>query len=69
MNQRSQLVCTLVMILGALHETERSMRGSVPRGVDKRCLSVLWLMFEIGVRPSASGNTEVIMHRFFRPDP
>jgi hypothetical protein len=25
--------------------------------------------FEIGVRPSASGGTEVIMHRFFRPDP
>ena len=25
--------------------------------------------FEIGVRPSVSGNTEVIMHRFFRPDP
>jgi RHS repeat-associated protein len=24
--------------------------------------------FEIGVRPSASGNTEVIMHRFFKPD-
>lgn len=24
--------------------------------------------FEIGVRPSVSGNTEVIMHRFFRPD-
>jgi hypothetical protein len=26
-------------------------------------------MFEIGVRPSASGNTEVIMHRFFDPNP
>src|SRR5690606_27648418 len=26
-------------------------------------------VFEIGVRPSASGNTEVIMHRFFRPNP
>jgi len=25
--------------------------------------------FEIGVRPSVSGNTEVIMHRFFRPNP
>jgi len=25
--------------------------------------------FEIGVRPSVSGNTEVIMHRVFRPDP
>jgi RHS repeat-associated protein len=25
--------------------------------------------FEIGVRPSLSGNTEVITHRFFRPDP
>lgn len=25
--------------------------------------------FEIGVRPSASGRTEVIVHRFFRPDP
>ncbi|MDI3287316.1 RHS repeat-associated core domain-containing protein [Polyangium sp. 15x6] len=25
--------------------------------------------FEIGVRPSASGNTEVINHRFFRPCP
>jgi len=25
--------------------------------------------FEIGVRPSVSGNTEVIGHRFFRPDP
>lgn len=25
--------------------------------------------FEIGVRPSVSGKTEVIMHRFFRPDP
>jgi len=24
-------------------------------------------IFEIGVRPSLSGNTEVIMHRFFRP--
>jgi hypothetical protein len=24
--------------------------------------------FEIGVRPSVSGRTEVIMHRFFRPD-
>ena len=24
--------------------------------------------FEIGVRPSASGRTEVITHRFFRPD-
>jgi len=25
--------------------------------------------FEIGVRPSPSGRTEVITHRFFRPDP
>ena len=25
--------------------------------------------FEIGVRPSISGNTEVITHRFFRPNP
>jgi len=25
--------------------------------------------FEIGVRPSVSGRTEVIMHRFFRPGP
>ncbi|MBI2570545.1 MAG: hypothetical protein HYV63_26385, partial [Candidatus Schekmanbacteria bacterium] len=25
--------------------------------------------FEIGVRPSVSGNTELIMHRFFRPNP
>jgi hypothetical protein len=25
--------------------------------------------FEIGVRSSASGRTEVIVHRFFRPDP
>jgi hypothetical protein len=25
--------------------------------------------FELGVRPSVSGNTEVIMHRFFRPNP
>jgi hypothetical protein len=25
--------------------------------------------FEIGVRPSLSGNTEVIMHRFFQPGP
>jgi hypothetical protein len=25
--------------------------------------------FEIGVRPSASGRTEVTTHRFFRPDP
>lgn len=25
--------------------------------------------FEIGVKPSASGRTEVITHRFFRPDP
>jgi hypothetical protein len=25
--------------------------------------------FEIGARPSVSGNTEVIMHHFFRPDP
>jgi hypothetical protein len=25
-------------------------------------------VFEIGVRPSASGRTEVITHRFFRPD-
>lgn len=25
--------------------------------------------YEIGVRPSISGNTELIMHRFFRPDP
>jgi len=24
--------------------------------------------FEIGVKPSASGKTEVITHRFFRPD-
>ena len=24
--------------------------------------------FEIGVKPSASGRTEVITHRFFRPD-
>jgi hypothetical protein len=24
--------------------------------------------FEIGVRPSATGSTEVIVHRFFRPD-
>jgi hypothetical protein len=24
--------------------------------------------FEIGVRPSASGRTEVITHRFFNPD-
>jgi hypothetical protein len=24
--------------------------------------------FEIAVRPSASGNTELVMHRFFRPD-
>jgi RHS repeat-associated protein len=26
-------------------------------------------MFEIAVRPSVSGNTEVIMHRFFNPKP
>jgi hypothetical protein len=26
-------------------------------------------VFELGVRPSASGNTEVIMHRFFRSNP
>jgi hypothetical protein len=26
-------------------------------------------IFEIGVRPSISGNTEVIIHRFFRPFP
>ena len=26
-------------------------------------------VFEIGVRPSASGRTEVIMHRFFNPTP
>jgi hypothetical protein len=26
-------------------------------------------MFEIGVRPSVSGNTEIIMHRFFGPNP
>jgi RHS repeat-associated protein len=26
-------------------------------------------VFEIGVRPSTSGNTEVIMHRFFNPKP
>jgi hypothetical protein len=25
--------------------------------------------FEIGVRPSASGRNETILHRFFRPDP
>jgi hypothetical protein len=25
--------------------------------------------FEIGVRPSVSGDTEVIVHRFFRPNP
>jgi hypothetical protein len=25
--------------------------------------------FEIGVRPSVSGRTEVITHRFFRPGP
>ena len=25
--------------------------------------------FEIGVRPSLSGGTEVIVHRFFRPTP
>lgn len=25
--------------------------------------------FEIGVRPSVSGNSELIIHRFFRPDP
>ena len=25
-------------------------------------------IYEIGVRPSASGNTEVIIHRFFQPD-
>jgi hypothetical protein len=25
--------------------------------------------FQIGVRPSASGRTEVITHRFFKPDP
>jgi hypothetical protein len=24
-------------------------------------------MFEIGVRPSLSGNTEIIMHWFFNP--
>ena len=24
--------------------------------------------FEIGVRSSVSGNTEIIMHRFFRPN-
>ena len=24
--------------------------------------------FEIGVRPSASGRTETIVHRFFKPD-
>jgi hypothetical protein len=36
-----------------------SLRGSV-NGVDGT--------FEIGVRPSLSGNTEVIMHRFFKPD-
>jgi hypothetical protein len=26
-------------------------------------------MFEIAVRPSVSGNTGVIMHRFFNPNP
>ncbi len=26
-------------------------------------------IFEIGARPSISGNTEVIIHRFFRPNP
>ena len=26
-------------------------------------------MYEIGVRPSVSGNTQVIMHRFFNPNP
>src|SRR5690349_9636881 len=36
------------------------LRGSV-NGVDGT--------FEIGTRPSISGKTEVIMHRFFRPDP
>jgi hypothetical protein len=25
-------------------------------------------VFEIGVRRSVTGNTEVIMHRFFRPN-
>jgi len=25
--------------------------------------------YELGVRPSASGRIEVIVHRFFRPDP
>ncbi len=25
-------------------------------------------VFEIGVRPSASGRTEIVVHRFFRPD-
>ena len=24
--------------------------------------------YEIGVRPSVSGNTEVVIHRFFRPN-
>lgn len=36
------------------------LRGSV-NGADG--------IFEIGVRPSVSGRTEVIGHRFFRPDP
>jgi hypothetical protein len=37
-----------------------SQRGSI-NGVEGT--------FEIGVRPSASGRNEVIVHRFFRPDP
>ena len=26
-------------------------------------------VYEIGVRPSATGRTEIITHRFFRPNP
>jgi hypothetical protein len=36
------------------------LRGSI-NGVEGK--------FQIGTRPSVSGNTELIMHRFFSPDP
>ena len=40
-----------------------TLKGNVP-GVPK----VVEGVYELGVRPSPSGNTEVIMHRFFNPN-
>jgi RHS repeat-associated protein len=37
-------------------------------GEGTRAAEVIRGTYEVGVRPSASGRTEVVVHRFFRPD-